>query len=111
MSMRVEDCNLVAGTAGATNEQWVSIFISGHTPQAAPALQITSITLVSSNAVVLTWPSVVGRIYQVQHRDDVASGSWSNSTGEISATKTKVAAILSMPDGITQRFYRVAQLR
>jgi hypothetical protein len=103
--------HLVAGTPGATNEQWVSIFVSGNTPQTAPAPAITSITAFSSNVVSLRWPSVVGRVYQVQHRDDGANGSWSASTGEISATKTNVAVNLSLPTGATRRFFRVAQLR
>lgn len=103
--------NLLTGITGATNEQWVSVFVSGNTLQTAPPLQIASVTAVSSNAVALTWPSVVGRVYQVQHRNDVASGSWSNSTGEISATKTNVAVTLLVPGGTTNRFYRVAQLR
>ncbi|HNW06614.1 MAG TPA: S8 family serine peptidase [Verrucomicrobiota bacterium] len=103
--------NLVAGTAGATNEQWVSIFVSGNIAQAAPPLLITSIAMSSSNTVALKWDSVVGRVYQVQHRNDVATGAWSNSTGEISATKTNVAVNLSVPGGVDTRFYRVVQLR
>lgn len=103
--------NLVAGTTGTTNEQWVSFVISGNVAQPAPLLLITSIAMTSSNTVALQWSSVVGRVYQVQHRDDVATGAWSNSTGEISATKTNVAVNLSVPAGVDARFYRVVQLR
>lgn len=103
--------NLVTGGPGETNEQWVSIFISGNAPQPAPGLEVSGISMVSSNEVALAWPAVVGRTYQVQHRDDVASGSWANSTGEISATKTNVAIAVTMPGGVTNRFFRVAQLR
>ena len=103
--------NLVAGTTGATNEQWLSIFVSGNVAQAAPLLLIASIAMSSSNTVALKWNSVVGRVYQVQHRNDVATGAWSNTTGEISATKTNVAVNLFVPDGVDTRFYRVVQLR
>ncbi|MDH7504386.1 MAG: S8 family serine peptidase, partial [Verrucomicrobiota bacterium] len=72
--------NLVAATPGATNEQWVSILVSGNLPQPAPPLRITSITMSSSNTALLKWDSVVGRVYQVQHRSDVATGTWSTST-------------------------------
>lgn len=103
--------NLVAGTTGATNEQWVSIVRSGNVAQAAPPLLITSIAMTSSNTIALQWNSVVGRVYQVRHRNDVATGTWSNSTGEISATKTNVAVSLSVPGGVDTRFYRLVQLR
>ncbi len=35
-------------------------------------------------------------IYQLEFRDDVATGSWSPATGEISATKTNIAVSLPM---------------
>lgn len=103
--------SLVAATPGATNEQWVSFVISGNVAQPAPPLLITSIAMTSSNTVALQWDSVVGRVYQVQHRSDVATGAWSDSTGEISATKTNVAVNLPAPGGVDTRFYRVVQLR
>jgi hypothetical protein len=103
--------NLVAATPGATNEQWVSILVSGNVAQQPPPLVITSIAMSSSNTIALKWDSVVGRVYQVQHRDDVGTGAWSDSTGEISATKTNVAVNLSVPSGVDTRFYRVVQLR
>jgi hypothetical protein len=103
--------NLVAASPGGTNEQWVSIFVSGNVAQTAPPLQIKSIAMSSSNMVALKWESLVGRVYQVQHRTDVAAGPWFNSTGEISATKTNVAVNLSMPGGLDTRFYRIVQVR
>ncbi|MEJ5236839.1 MAG: S8 family serine peptidase [Limisphaera sp.] len=103
--------NLVAGTTGATNEQWVSFVISGNLAQPPPPLLITSIAMTGSNTIALQWNSVVGRVYQVQHRNDVATGDWSDSTGEISATKTNVAVNLPVPGGVAARFYRVVQVR
>ncbi len=103
--------NLVAATPGATNEQWVSVFVSGNIALPPPPIQIKSVATSSSNTVAIKWDSVVGRVYQVQYRDDVATGDWHNSTGEISATKTNVAVNLPVPDGVETRFYRIVQLR
>jgi len=102
--------NLVNDT-NAITDQRVSILISGNVAQAAPALAFTSITQVSSNIVALKWASVVGRVYQVQYRDDVATGAWQLATGEMSASKTNVTVALTMPTGVPNRFFRLAQLR
>jgi hypothetical protein len=99
------------GTNLFNGEQWVSVMVSGNVPQPVPTLAFNQIVMVSSNVVALRWESVVGRVYQVLYRDDVASGTWQNATSEISATKTNVAVALTIPSGVTNRFYRLAQLR
>jgi len=60
--------------------------------------------------VALKWASEVGRIYRLQSRDVLASGSWVDATGELSATKTNTAVLLYV-GGVTNQFYRVAQVR
>ncbi len=96
---------------GQVADQWVSILISGNAAQTHPPLLITEIVPVGSNSISLTWDAVVGRVYRVQYRDDVASGAWANATGEISASKTNVSVTLSVPTGVDTRFYRVEQVR
>ncbi len=102
--------NLVNDT-NAVVDQRVSLVLSGNVPQAVPPLDITQIAQVSSNLIALGWPSVVGRVYEVQYRDDLNSGSWLNASGEISATKTNVAVSVAGVSSLTNRYYRVNQLR
>jgi subtilisin family serine protease len=109
--VRVTHKGNLVNDLGAVADQPVSLLISGIVEQPAPSLAITSIAMLSSNVVAMKWNSVVGRVYRVQHRDDVASGSWSNDTGEISATKTNVSVALTFPSGLTNRFYRIKLIR
>jgi hypothetical protein len=94
---------------GATADLWVSIFASGIVPQSEPPLAIERIAQASTNTVALRWVANVGRIYQLQHRDNVDSGTWSPATGEISATKTNVAVELPLTG--SSRFYRLVRVR
>ena len=63
-----------------------------------------------SNLVALKWASDVGRNYRVQSRDDLASGSWLDNSGELNATKTNTAVTLYV-GGVTNQFYRIVQVR
>lgn len=108
-TVRVTHKGTLKNETGATSDQWISILALGNIPQAEPALAIERIAQISTNTIGLRWAANVGRIYQVEHRTDVASGSWSPATGEISATKTNVAVELPM-NGST-RFYRLARIR
>jgi hypothetical protein len=81
----------------------------GNIAQLPVVPRFNHIAMVSSSAVSLRWDSEVGRVYRVQHRNDVASGAWQDSTGEISATKTNTAVTLSADSG--NRFFRLVQLR
>jgi hypothetical protein len=50
-------------------------------------------------------------VCRVQYKDNLApSTSWQYATGEMSATKTNTAIALSA-SGVTNRFYRIVQLR
>ncbi|MDH7504204.1 MAG: hypothetical protein QHJ82_16025, partial [Verrucomicrobiota bacterium] len=94
---------------GATADQWVSILVSGIVPQAEPTLAIERIAQASTNTVALRWAANVGRIYQVQHRDNVDAGTWSPATGEISAAKTNLSVELPLTG--SSRFYRLVRVR
>ena len=107
--VRVTHKGQLRNDQGAVADQRVSIALWGNLAQPPVLPRFTQIAMVSSNAVSLRWDSEVGRVYKVQDRDDVASGAWQDSTGEISATKTSTAVTLSADSG--NRFYRLVQLR
>ena len=109
--VRVTHKGTLINQLGQTNFQNASILLSGNIPQPPILPQITSISaLTTSNLVALKWTSEVGRIYRLQSRDVLASGSWVDATGELSATKTNTAVLLYV-GGVTNQFYRVAQVR
>ena len=96
---------------GQTAYQNVSILLSGNIAQPPIPPLITSIAAITtSNTVALKWSSDAGRVYRVQYRDGISSGSWQYATSELSATKTNTAVVLSVT-GTTNRFYRIAQVR
>ena len=107
--VRVTHKGQLRNDQGAVADQRVSIALWGNLAQPPVLPRFTQIAMVSSNAVSLRWDSEVGRVYKVQYRDDVASGAWQDSTGEISATKTNTAVTLSADSD--NRFYRLVQLR
>jgi hypothetical protein len=107
--VRVTHKGQLRNDQGAVADQRVSIALWGNLAQPPVLPRFTQIAMVGSNAVSLRWDSEVGRVYKVQHRDDVASGAWQDSTGEISAPKTNTAVMLSADSG--NRFYRLVRLR
>lgn len=108
-TVRVAHKGTLKNDTGATSDQWVSILLSGNVAQTEPPFVIEKISQISTNTVGVRWPSTVGRIYQFEFRDDVASGTWSPATGEISATKTNIA--VELPMNSATRFYRLARVR
>lgn len=88
-----------------TNGQWVSLSLSGNQAQIKPPLVISQPLIVSSNNLAFAWPSVVGQLYRVQSRDSLESGSWSNLTGEISATKTNTAVEVDRNSATEKRLF------
>lgn len=108
-TVRVTHKGTLKDNTGATAAQWIAILLAGNVAQTEPALVIQNIAQTGSSTVALLWPANVGRVYQVQSRANVDSGTWTAATGEISATKTNVAVEVTM-SGDT-RFYRVARRR
>jgi hypothetical protein len=98
------------GTLHGSTPQAFSLAASGNIAQAKPALVVTNILLTATNKIALAWQDVVGQNYVVQSRDDVASGSWSNATGEINAIKPTVAVELPFSLTNAHRFYRIAEV-
>jgi hypothetical protein len=96
---------------GKTNYQNVSIMLSGNVAQPAIPLQIASIQpIAASNTIALAWGSDVGRVYSVQTETNIASANWQSVTGELSATKTTTAFVLTS-SSTTNMFYRIVQIR
>ena len=97
---------------GQTSYQNVSITLSGNTAQ--PPIQPTFTQIKAfavSNALVMKWTSDVGRVCRIQYVNSLSSSNnWQYATGELSATKTNTAIALSTI-GLTNRFYRVVQVR
>ena len=109
--VRVTHKGSLLNDLGQTSYQNGTILLSGNIAQPPSLPLITSIAAITtSNTVALKWSSDVGRVYRVQYRDDISSGSWQYGTSELSATKTNTAVVLSVA-GITNRFYRIAQVR
>ena len=74
-------------------------------------VKITSIyPITSSNTVALAWSTDVGRVSRVQSESSLTGSNWRYSTGELTATKTNTAVVLYV-GGLTNQFYRIAQVR
>ncbi len=108
-TVRVTHKGTLRDHTGAVADLWVSLFASGIVPQTEPPLAIERIAQASTNTVALRWVANVGRIYQMQQRANVDSGTWSPATGEISATKTNVS--VELPLSGSSRFYRLVRVR
>lgn len=98
------------GTLHGSTPQAFSLVASGNIAQSKPALIVTNTVMTATNKIALTWQSVVGQNYIVQARDDVASGSWTNATGEINAIKSTLAVELPFSSGNAQQFYRIEEI-
>lgn len=107
-TVRVTHKGNLVNSSNVVSEQWASILVSGNIPQPQPDLVVEA-PVVNGTDAFLKWPSVVGRIYRVEYNDDLTTSSWTDATGEISATKTNVAVSVSAT--AAQRFYRVVQVR
>ena len=96
---------------GQTNYQNLSVLLSGNIAQPPIQPKITEILpIYASNTVALKWACDVGRVCRVQYENNLLSGSWQYASGELSATKTNTAITLAA-SGITNRFYRIIQVR
>lgn len=89
--------------------QSVSILISGNVAQPKPTFKLADLSIATAPTNVVTWSSLVGELYRVQ-TTEALTGSWSDVSGDISATKTNVAYPIptnSLPDA---RFYRALEV-
>jgi hypothetical protein len=75
---------------------------------AAP-LEIMSVTN-SAGGLTLVWSSAPGRTYRVQFKADLSATTWTDLSGDVTATGRTATKSDSTLGGATQRFYRVIQL-
>ena len=59
------------------------------------------------NALSIIWPSVSGKVYQVQRRGSLISGAWTNSGSTVTATGTSSSAEVDVSDSPDASFVRV----
>jgi hypothetical protein len=96
---------------GQTNYQNVSVLLSGNVAQPPILPKVTALSaLTISNLAAIKWASEVGRVYRVQSRTNLVSGSWQYVSGELSATKTNTAFSAAIA-GAPNQFYRIVQVR
>jgi len=106
--VRVTHKGALVNDAGQTNQQAISVLISGNVPLSRPALVLAQPVPVSTNQIALQWPSVVGSRYQVQYADFLAEPTtWANLGAEMSATKTNVAVTVWSTNAY--RFFQVVE--
>ena len=108
-TVRITHKGTLTDGSGNTTNQRVSVVLSGIVPQAEPALRITDMMTLAGSPVV-KWDSVVGRFYRVEARSDVASGTWTTVSGEITATKAQTTFTVS-PTADSQRYFRIVRVR
>jgi len=111
-TVRVTHKGNLVNDQGQTSYQDLSILLSGNIARPPTTPAITSIhAITASNTVALAWSSDVGRVYRVQYVDALASSNnWLYASTELSATKTNTAFVHSA-SGVTNRYYRIAQVR
>lgn len=89
---------------GANN---LSEWRAGTNPSlAASLLHIQRLEAVFSQKVVLVWQATPGKVYRVQHTDDVAPANWADLGAPVPATAETASAELGTADQ-NHRFYRV----
>ena len=72
-------------------------------PNSVLALQVSPVT-VTSNTVSLTRPSVPGKIYQVQYKNNLNTSNWTNYSGNISLIGRQ--GIITIPASQATCFFR-----
>jgi alpha-D-xyloside xylohydrolase len=88
---------------GLTNEQE---YAAGTGPQdSTNRLRITAVQR-AGNDVLLNFPTVLGRKYRVEYRDDMAAGSWQPLQTNVTGTDGMVSITDAGAAGLAKRFYR-----
>jgi hypothetical protein len=76
---------------------------------APEALRICSFSM-DDGVITVRWKSVAGQNYRIQHTPSIDSPIWTDASDVITATGATSTWTTPVPDGETQRFYRVVQL-
>ena len=94
-----------ADGSGMTNLQKFMAGLDPNNPNSF--LRITSVARSSGN-VMVGFPSVSGKVYQLQYRDDLVAGNWSPLVDGILGTGATLQITDPSSTGLTKRFYRIA---
>jgi len=82
-----------------------AIDIDGFVTPRLPILRIFK----AGSTVRLSWSSVNGRIYRVQHKEDLQAANWTDFTPDVTAT-TDTSFFSDSTATTDRRFYRVVEL-
>ena len=99
---------------GSTNGGYS--FMTNFTPRTvnstlpAPSAFPVAATLLMTNSVRLTWPSLPGRTYRVEFKAALEDASWTQLGGDLT-TSNSTYVLTNAPGAVTQRFYRVLLVR
>jgi hypothetical protein len=104
-------------SANTTNVITVSVTDDGTPPQSDTktfAITVLSAPVIGSisfaeGAVTLAWPSIPGTSYRVEYKTALDETSWTELSGDISATAA-ASAKTDIVEGTLQRFYRLRVL-
>ena len=100
--------NLSCSTCDPHHDGFTNLqeFHAGTNPQTnSSALRVTSVQK-SSYDVVVTFPSVAGKIYRIEKKDDLTLGAWTLLVDQIVGTGSPI--VITDPGAATlpKRFYR-----
>src|SRR6185369_9923640 len=83
-----------------------AIDIDGFVTPRLPILRIFK----AGSTVRLSWSSINGRIYRVQHKEDLQAANWTDFTPDVTAT-TDTSFFSDSTATTDRRFYRVVELQ
>lgn len=108
-TVRVTHKGNLVNDFGTNSLQRFSLAAFGVAPGTKPTLIITNIAQTGAGQMTLQWAAVPGLNYQIQARNDLSSGSWSNVSPEINAYRANPSYTLSGQTN-ANRFYRLVEL-
>jgi len=108
-TIRVTHKGNLVNDFGTNSLQRFSLGASGVVPGTKPGFLITSMAQTGAGQVTLQWAAVPGLNYQIQARNDLGSGTWSNVSPEINAYQASPSYTLTGQTNAT-RFYRLVEL-
>ena len=85
-------------------------YLAGTDPRnAASTLRITQSTYSPTTGLTVNFPTVNGKVYQLEYKDDLTAAAWTTLPGTYTGNGTTFAITFSPTDlgGRTTRFYRV----
>ncbi len=80
---------------------------AGTDPTDAQSLLNTTLVKEGGGHYSVEWPTVPGRRYLLQYKDDLNSPTWTNSFDPFTATSTQSSFFDEGSTGTTKRFYRL----